>query len=404
MNKKFSLGVCISLIAIACSITFVVTMTVSLNIYNSKIAGVEEREEIYSKLQEIDSFVRNNYLKEIDKDALLLSILNGYITGTGDIQAKYLTNAEYYLQQQMEKGKIVTAGMEVAREESGYIKVIGVYEGSPAEIRGIKTGDIITAINNTGVLELGAENAIKQLNGDEGTRITITIQRSGEETQYSLVRQLVEIISVNGTVFNGYGFIRINGFSELTGTQFNNTLDRINESGVKGLIIDIRGTSGYLIQPLREIFNRLIPGSVLANAEYKGGSVNNIIVTGSNDSENVSDSESGFPVVVLADANTSGCGELMTAILKDFKNAKTVGNTTAGNAVLTQTQSFRDGSAVRISGLKVSSAGGTVFDGIGIKPDFYIEMNTPIELNLQNLENTNDLQIKKAFEIMETES
>lgn len=399
MNKKFSLGVCISLIAIACAITFVVTMTVSLNIYNSKIAGVEEREEIYTKLQEVDSYVRSNYLNDIDKDALLSGILNGYILGTGDSQAKYLTNSEYYQLQQIEKGKIVTAGMEVVREESGYIRVTDVYDASPAAVRGIKAGDIITNINNAGVLEIGADNAIRQLSGDEGTRLTVTIQRDGEETQYSLVRQLLEIISVKSAVHNGYGFIRITGFSELTGTQFTEALDKIreNENEIKGLIIDVRGTSGYLIQPLRDILNYLIPDSVLATAEYKSGSVNNIIVTSPREEFNV-------PVVVLADGSTSGCGELLTAILKDFKNAKIVGNVTAGNAVLTQTQSFRDGSAVVISGMKVSSAGSTSFNGAGIKPDFNIEMNVPVENDINNLADTGDLQIKKAFEIMETES
>ena len=96
MNKKVSLGVMISLIAVACAITFVLTMTVSLNMYNSMVAGIQERETINAKIKEIDTFVRSSSIYKPNENTLITGIANGYISGTSDKYAKYYTADEYY--------------------------------------------------------------------------------------------------------------------------------------------------------------------------------------------------------------------------------------------------------------------------------------------------------------------
>ena len=100
MNKKVSLGVMISLIAVACAITFVLTMTVSLNMYNSMVAGIQERETINAKIKEIDTFVRSSSIYKPNENTLITGIANGYISGTSDKYAKYYTADEYYKLQQ----------------------------------------------------------------------------------------------------------------------------------------------------------------------------------------------------------------------------------------------------------------------------------------------------------------
>ena len=94
MNKKISLGIAISLIAIACAVTFVVTMTVSLNIYNEKIAGIEHRTEINTRIQEIDAFVRNYSLYEINDDSIKSGIYAGFLDGISDKYSDYYTTKE----------------------------------------------------------------------------------------------------------------------------------------------------------------------------------------------------------------------------------------------------------------------------------------------------------------------
>ena len=84
MNKKISLGIAISLVAIGCAITFVLTWTVSLNIYNSKLGTSEKYEGVYAKLREIDTTVRQNYIGSVSDDSLENATINGYISGIGD--------------------------------------------------------------------------------------------------------------------------------------------------------------------------------------------------------------------------------------------------------------------------------------------------------------------------------
>lgn len=397
MNKKLSLGVSISLVAIAVAVTFVLTMTVSLQIYNSKIAGVNEREEIYGKLQELDSYVRSNFIGEIDNDGQLLSILQGYVAGTGDTFAEYLTPESYYEEQQRQRGRLISAGFYAERASSGYIRVTEVYEGSSAEAQGIIVGDVITAVDGVEVLAIGAEAALKRLTGDDGTRVTIGYQRAGAEAESraTLVRQEIVLQSAVGSVVGNIGYIRVSGFTDIAGAQLTALIDAYEKDGAAGYIFDVRGTSGYLTAPLRTMMNRIIPSANAATAVYKDGQARNIVVT---DDAAILQK----PIVVLTNGETSALGELFAAILKDYAGAAIVGTPTRGNAVLTAVQAFRDGSAIRLSVAKMQSTGATFFDGIGISPDYFVDMSADRESNLANLESTADLQIKKAFDVIRT--
>jgi carboxyl-terminal processing protease len=394
MNRKLSLGVCISLIAVACAVTFVLTMGLSRELFNQRIAGVEERTAIYAKLQDIDSYVRNRFFEVIDEERLLTGIMSGYMSGLGDNKSRYIPSAEFYELQQYTKGRIITAGVQVVRNENGYIRITSVYEGSSAQLQGIEVDDIITAVNGIQVLEIGAESAIRLLAGEEGTRLTVTLQRDGEERRFTLIRQEIDLITVRGAQYGDFGFIRISAFADNTGDQFEAALNEILANNAKGLIIDLRGTSGSLIAPQRQILDMLLPRSTAAVAEYGNGRINNII-------EITSDTHIALPITIITDGGTAEGGELMAAALKDFAGAQTVGTATRGDAVFTEIHSLGDGSGVLLSNMKIRSGGGTRFDGEGIRPDFLVEPVTPPETNLNNLENTFDVQIRKAFEITE---
>lgn len=395
MNKKISVGVCISLVAIACAITYVLTTTISLNSYNKKIAGVNERESFYTKYQEIDSFVRNNYVGGIDETQLIISMFDGYMNGIGDKYARYLTANDYYELQQQNRGSLVTSGIRAVADGGGYLRVTEVYEGSSAAQLGIMSSDIITAVDGSSVLELGTEKAIKNLQGDEGTRLSITIQRDGIESRHTLIRQSVDIITVKGVAVGNTGYIRISGFNNQTDVQFNIAIEEMLNVGVRGVVIDLRGVTGGIIAPVGNILNRMVGNAVLATAEDKHGNTTSIITTGAEQSLDI-------PIVVLVDSGTANYAELMASILRDFKNAQIVGVQSAGDATMTKTQVLRDGSAVTISVAKMKSAESLSFDGVGIKPDFVVEMSILPETNIMNIENTSDLQLRKALDVLNT--
>ena len=112
MNKKISLGVAISLVAIGCAITFVLTWTVSLKIYNGKLVSSDTYEGVYAKLREIDATVRNNYINTVSDEQIANGVINGYVAGIGDKYASYMAVDSYYELQQTNSGIIMNAGFD----------------------------------------------------------------------------------------------------------------------------------------------------------------------------------------------------------------------------------------------------------------------------------------------------
>ena len=392
MNKKLSLGMVISLIAIACAITYVVTITVSTNMFNQRIGGVTQREEIYSKIQEIDTYVRNAAYYEIDEEALIAGVVNGYVAGLADSSAEYLTEAQAYKRQQLDSGTLVSIGIEVSREESGYLRVDTIYANSPAASLDISIGDIITQVDGSNVLEIGAEAAMADLNGDDGTNVRLSVQRNGETISITATRRSFNIRSVSSTLVSGYGYIRIDTFNGLTGDQFVSELQGLEAQGVLGYVIDVRGSSG-IYGCLQNMLNQFIDPQLLANARYKDGTVAKFL-------ETTGTAVVDVPVVVLADENTSGAGELFTVCMKDFAAAKVVGKQTAGSGTVTEIKNLSDGTAIVLTTAELLPTGSTQI-GSGIKVDFSVDMTGNMDTAPTETV-VSDPQVNKAFEVLES--
>ena len=392
MNKKISLGMVISLIAIACAITYVVTITVSTNMFNQRIGGVTQREEIYSKIEEIDTYVRNASYYDINDEALIAAIVNGYVKGLADASAEYLTASQSYKRQQLAVGTLVSIGIEVSREESGYLIVDRIYANSPAEALDIYAGDIITEVDGSNVLEIGAEAAMSALDGDEGTNVRLSVQRSGETISLTATRRSFNIRSVTSKLVSGYGYIRIDTFNGLTGDQFVSELQGLEAQGVLGYVIDVRGCSG-IYGCLQQMLSQFISAQVVANARYKDGTVAKFL-------ETTGEAMVDVPVVVLVDENTSGAGELFTVSLKDFASAMVVGKQTAGNDTVTELKNLSDGTAIVLTTAEFLPTGSTSING-GIKVNFSIDLVGEPDYAPEKTV-VADTQINKAFEVLES--
>ena len=141
MNKKISLGAAIGIMALIAAATFIITYNYSMKVFNATVKNVSEKEESYTKLSEMDKYVRGNYLGEIDEQLLTDSIMNGYVQGIGDQYSVYCTAEQYADILQSDAGVTVGLGFTWEREESGYIKVSSVKDSSPASSAGVKAGD-----------------------------------------------------------------------------------------------------------------------------------------------------------------------------------------------------------------------------------------------------------------------
>jgi carboxyl-terminal processing protease len=374
--------------------------------YNDMIP-VSERDELNSKMQAIDAFLRANYLHhdQIDSEKINNGIFSGYISGIGDRNAVYMTAEEFTNRQNIRSGRLITTGISVEREGSDYIRVTEIYPGSDADSSGVLRNDIITVVDGHDVRTVGQDAAVRFLDGIEGTRVDITIQREGVEIPFSLLRQAIDIISVESALVDNIAFVRITAFSELTASQFETALQEFagNEE-IKALLIDVRGVLSNVLSasPVRDMLNLLIGANIVAHTEHRGGIRREFIST-----DDTVPILGNIPVIVLTDLGTSGAGELLAAALKSFANAQIIGQTTAGNSYLLKTQSFSDGSAMRITEARISLTCGLVYAEAGLSPDFTEE--APDEINYtfdslrgRELVDITDPQIRKAFEIIQT--
>lgn len=386
MNKKISLGLAISLMAIVSAVTFILTSFFSLQSFNEKVVDVNEKAKKYNSLQLLDSFIRDNYFGEINESELNDGILKGYVDGLGDPYSRYLSEEEYIDEQSDNAGEIIGLGLTLAEDKSGYIRIDEVLSDSPAAEVGIAAGDVIIHIDGADVTETGFDDAVDRLKGSEGTSVKLTIRRNGVDTDYDFTRRSIEVTTVYGNLVDGYlGYIRIEGFKENTSEQFIETLQRLVSNGAKAIIFDVRDNPGGLVTALEECLDPLLPEGKIAEADYRDGHSETLVYSDS--------SEINLPMVVIVNGNTASAAELFAASLRDFGKAKLVGEQTYGKGVMQSTTEFENGGAVVLTVAEYRTVKSDCYDGVGIAPDHPIQNEDP----------SVDSQLEKAFEVADNE-
>ena len=388
MNKKISLGVSLSITAIAIAITCIFTMTFSQDLFNSKV-NVKERTE----LNEIDNYVRANFIGEINEEALKSAISNGYINGLDDKYAHYYSAEEFQEEKLSDAGLLVGLGFTVIKDEGGYIRLVKVEENSPASEAGFKKDDLIVAVSGEDVLSKGYSQSLASLKGEEGSLVNITIRREGVDSEYQLVRRKMEIVSVTGRVIDNIGYIKIDTFNTKTAEQFKKLIDDFTAQGVKGFVFDLRDNGGGILDACEEMLNYLLPAGDVATATYKDGSQKVIVKT-----DGVH--EVNLPMSVIVNKNTASASELFAVALRDAQKAVLVGTNTYGKGVMQYTTELSDGSAIKITVATIETTKTPNYDGVGVKPNFEVTLTQAEEESFAQLDEKTDPQLKKAIEVI----
>lgn len=385
MNKKISLGLTLSLIAIASAVTFILTSFFSLQSFNKKVVDVNEKAKKYNSLQLLDTYVRDNYFGKIDETELNDGILKGYVAGLDDKYSRYLSADEYIEEKNANAGEIIGLGLTLSEDESGYIRIDSIIADSPVIESGIQNGDVIISVDGVDVIETGFNEAVEAMNGSEGTSITLTVRRNGVDTEYTFTRRSIELVTVTGELVNGsVGYIKIDGFKQNTPEQFISTLQHLTSNGAKALVFDLRDNPGGLVESVEECLDPLLPEGVIAIAEYKDGHSETIVYSDS--------SELDMPMTVLVNKNTASAAELFAASLRDFGKAELVGEKTYGKGVMQITTEFENGGAVVLTVAEYRTTVSECYDNIGLNPDYTVVDD--------NADDDYDVQYYKAMEII----
>lgn len=403
MNKKISLGITIGLMALSAAVTFMITYNFSLNVFNSKVRSVSEREVIYAKLSEMDKYVRANFISDIDEDMLTNCIMSGYASGLNDRYAQYYSAEEYAQQTQKESGVTVGLGFSWDKEESGYVKITSVMANSSAERAGLVAGDVITAVNNTDVIayEKGYDEAVSLFNCDEGIKVKLHIKRLNDEGiseffPVEVVSEKTEIISVTGRLIDNIAYIKITTFNEKTPEQFGNTLNRLISSGAEMAVFDVRDNLGGLTLSLQSTLDCILGDCDVVTAYYKDSTETVVHTT---EAEQIK-----MPMVVLVNGSTASCSELFAFALRDEANAQIVGTQSYGKGVMQKTHKLSGGAAIKITVATLQTKNSGDYNGTGIKPNFEVALPADVDLSTLSEEDQllYDSQLTKAIEVVST--
>ncbi len=397
MNKKISLGLALSLILLSVALAITITMTFSLGVYNKIIKDVADRSNLYSTISEIDDLVRENYFGELNENYLNTMMSEGYVEGVGDRYSYYMTATEYADYLAEDKGDKGGIGIiAVYDNKANNIYVAEVSEKSPAQLQGIKKGDVITAVDSVKVTSSNYEDLIKKLDGEKLTNVQVTF-KSGETEKTVSVARGYSAQSVYYSINNNVGYIKITAFYSTTVSQLEDALDYMSESSVTSVVFDVRDTSTGLIKNAVECIDLIAPVATegtgaLATAVDKNGKT---IETFTSDSDSRS-----FAMVILVNGNTSGAAELFACDLRDFGIAALVGTKTAGNGTMQKVFELSDGSAVALTVAKIVPYKSESFNGTGLKPDHEVQLTAEQNSRLPMTPLAKDPQYQKAVTLV----
>ena len=349
------------------------------------------------KLQYIQKLLEKNYVGELNQQQLEEGIYKGYVASVGDPYTNYFTKEEFAQFREKTSGTYAGIGVVMQVDQADrLITAVQVFENSPAEKAGMLPKDRI--IKAEGV-ELGAENfdeAPKIIKGPAGTTVHVTIFRPSENKTIDLeiVRETVIYPTVDHRmVEDEIGYIQIKEFDEVTYTQFMTALEALKTENPKGIIIDVRNNLGGLLNIVAQITDELLPQGMIVYTKDKEGNIQKL------------ESRPGqleIPVTLLINENSASASEILAGALKDRNRAKLVGKTTYGKGVVQTILPIPDGSGIKVTTSKYYTPNDICIDGIGIEPDYEVEL--PMELMLKpKLEDKEDVQLQKAIEVIRKE-
>ena len=348
MNRKISIGMAVTIVILAMTVTFSITMLVAMRLFDSTVSSVK-----YARYYNATAYTE------------LVNVQNGTIMGIG---------------------------VELGLDQTGYAKVTKVYDGSPAQEAGIVVGDYITAVGDTDVKSLTTVDAVQsRLQGEAGTTVTVTwLDSAASSHTADLTHSGYTSTTVDYQMLGDVGYIKIRQFDGSTPSELDYAIRALSANGAASLVFDLRDNGGGVLDDAISCINLIAPEGTVAYAEDKNG---NRTVVGSSDSE----TETALPLVCLVNGSTASAAELFAASLRTMSGARLVGTTTMGKGTIQSSpQRLSDGSAVSITVAKLLCGDGSSFDGTGLSVDVERALSAEETTNFFDYTPETDPQIQRA--------
>lgn len=391
-------------------------------------AGPSTKEEDAESLRLFSNvlvMVEENYASRVESERAVFGAIDGMLR-TLDPHSKFLEPKAFKALREDQTGSYAGLGIQVQSLFGKVTIVSRPFPDSPAEKAGLRVGDMITHVDGKSTQGLAVEEVVSKLRGAPGTGVHITVSRPGEEKPFELdiIRQQLKKYTINFSymVRPNVGYIKIDSFAETTGSELRDALKKMDPNKLEGLILDLRGNPGGLLQEAIRVGETFLDRDQLILKT--GGRTNGSVQEYPARARNV---DPKYPLVVLVDQNSASASEIVSGAIQDHDRGLIVGETTFGKGLVQSVYTLRNGAGVdaglllttqkwytpsgrliqrdysQISQfdyynhrdnvdtkkreIKFSDKGRPVYGGGGITPDVIVERPTPNAFQTAMLEN-----------------
>ena len=368
-----------------------------------KSAGAPLPVEELRQLADVFGLIKSDYVEPVDDKKLLTEAIAGMVASL-DPHSAYLDKKAYKELREGTQGRFVGLGIEVGMED-GYVKVVSPIEDSPAFKAGLKSGDLITRLDNTPVKGMTLEEAVKRMRGEPNTKITLTVMRKEMDKPLivPIVRKEIRVQSVKGKVIEpGYAWVRVAQFQEPTVDDLVKKINTIyaQEPNLKGLVLDLRNDPGGLL-----------PGAIGVSAAFLPKDVEIVSTNGqlpeskqsyyarreyyssrafANDPlAKLPEAVKKVKMVVLVNTGSASASEIVAGALQDYKRATIMGTQTFGKGSVQTIRPLSPETAVKLTTARYYTPSGRAIQAKGIVPDLLVSEN-------ENDDGYNGLRLREA--------
>lgn len=362
-------------------------------------ASQDVQQEAMDKFWSTYRLIREGYLNEVDEATLLEGAIRGMVESLGDPHSTYLDpEAARQFQSNMD-ASFEGIGAHV-KMENNRIVIESPIKGSPAEKAGLRVNDQILSVDGESLEGLDIHEAVAKIRGPKGTKVVLTIARPGMDETFTVtvVRDEIPLVTVYSQKLGNFGWITIAQFATDTAKEFKEKLEELLQSGIQGLVIDVRGNPGGRLDTVVDIADQILPeGQGIVQVQYRSGEPDKTMAKGDG---------LPLPIVVLVDEGSASASEILAGALQDA-GYPVVGATTYGKGTVQNTFPVSDdGSEVKVTVAKWLTPAGRWIHETGIQPDYEVQkrpyfMALAVDGSKGLRQNMNSLEVKNLQMVLE---
>jgi carboxyl-terminal processing protease len=342
--------------------------------------------EELQQLAAVYGMVKSDYVEPVDEKKLIGDAISGMVAGL-DPHSQYFDKKTFREFRESTTGRFVGIGIEMGMEE-GLVKVVSPIEGSPAFRAGLKSGDLITKIDDTLVKGLSVDQAVKRMRGEPNTKVVLTVFRKAEGRTFpvSITREEIRVQSVRSKVLEpGYAWLRISQFQDRTVEDFAKRLEDIykQEPNLKGLVLDLRNDPGGLLDGAVAVAAAFLPENVVvvttngqlpdSKATFKTVQRDYLRRGGVDPIKRLPEAVKKVPLIVLVNEGSASASEIVAGALQDYKRATIMGAQTFGKGSVQTVRQLSPETALKITTARYYTPSGNSIQAKGIVPDIMLD-------------------------------